>query len=123
MSKLIRNVFFTLMAVIIAAILYFILFGTEQRVESKTYTVEGNWRGALFYASETVETSISRYYYMYCFLPSIQLNDRTDYLVGFNSITPTNTSLNLDSTSTYASPRHHFRSSINSGGTNLINYH
>lgn len=123
MSKLVKDVFFTLMAVILAAILYFILFGTAQKVESETYEVEGNWRGALFYASETVESSISRYYYMYCFLPSIQLNDRTDELIGFKSFTPINTSLDLNSTSAYVGSSPHFSSSIDSGGTSLVNYH
>ena len=123
MSKMVRGVFFTLMAVIIAAILYFILFGTAKKVESETYEVAGGWRGALFYASETVESSISRYYYMYCYLPSIQLNDRIDELLGFNSFTPTGTSLNANSTSAYVGSNPHFSSSVDSGGTALVNYH
>lgn len=125
MSNLIKNVFFTLMAVIIAVILYFIFFGTTTRVDSTTYEIQDNWKGALFYAAENVETSISRYYYMYCFLPTVQLNDRTDELLGYNSIKPIGTNLVINSTSNYSNTEGYpyFRSCISCGDGILENYH
>lgn len=54
----------------VALMLYFAFFGIK------------DWRGVLFYASEVVESSISRYYYEYCYLPNIHMNDSIDESLG-----------------------------------------
>ena len=63
----VRNVFFLIMAVVIAAILYFIFFGATNTVSSETYEVQGGWKGLIGVASDSIEISVSRYYYNYCF--------------------------------------------------------
>lgn len=85
MTSTVRNVFFILMFAIIGAILYFIFFGTTNTVTSETYEVQGGWKGVLGVASDSIEVSIARYYYNYCFLPTVNVNNATDTLLGFNS--------------------------------------
>lgn len=70
MSSMVKNVFLTLMGSIVAVMLYGMFFGV------------GEWNGALFYASKVVESSISRYYYEYCYLPNMHMNDSIDESLG-----------------------------------------
>ena len=72
------------MAVVIAAILYFIFFGATNTVSSETYEVQGGWKGLIGVASDSIEISVSRYYYNYCFLPTLTMNDSTDSLLGYD---------------------------------------
>lgn len=89
MHNLVKDVFMFLACVIAAAILYFLFFGSNGvNVTSTTYSVDANWRGVLSLASDQVETSISKYYYDYCFTPTIKGNDGTDELLGFTSNMP-----------------------------------
>lgn len=88
MHSTVGKVFLLLMCVIVAAILYFLFFGTVSKVTSETYEIQGGWKGVVGVASDGVETSIARYYYNYCYLPTIQGNDGTDALVGFNARVP-----------------------------------
>lgn len=88
MHSTVGKVFFLLMGVIIGAILYFLFFGTVSDVKSETYEVKGGWKGVIGIASDSVETSIARYYYNYCYLPTIQGNDGTDALIGFTARVP-----------------------------------
>lgn len=88
MHSTVGKVFILLMLVIAAAILYFIFFGTVDDVKSETYEAKGGYKGVIGVASDTIETSIARYYYNYCFLPTIQGNDGTDAIIGFNSRKP-----------------------------------
>lgn len=88
MHKLVGNVFFLLMGVIAAVILYFVFFGSANDVDSETYEVKGGWKGVIGVASDGIETSIARYYYNYCYLPTIQGNDGTDALLGFTARVP-----------------------------------
>lgn len=89
MHETVGKVFLLLMLVIAAAILYFLFFGTVSNVTSETYEISGGWKGVIGVASENIETSIARYYYNYCYLPTIQSNDKTDELLGYTSRTPT----------------------------------
>lgn len=69
---LVKNAFLLIMAVMIAMSLYYICFGQAST----------GWRGLMFYSAEVVESSISRYYYEYCYLPNIHANDGLDEALG-----------------------------------------
>lgn len=84
MSKIVKNAFFFLMAAVVMAILYFILFGWGYNtyMGADGFVADNNmqtgmirYRGALYVAAETVESSIARYYYEYCFLPNVHATD------------------------------------------------
>lgn len=92
MNGLIKNVFLMIMGVTVAGVLYVILFGsiglsgqTIEMSENTGYSDRGmmrNWKGALWYAAEMVETPISRYYQMYCLVPNLHVNDYVDEALG-----------------------------------------
>lgn len=90
MNGLVKNVFLLIMGTTVAYVLYFILFGyigwNGQQMDidmaSTGYRSMARWKGALWYAAEMVETPISRYYYMYCYLPNIHMNDYVDENLG-----------------------------------------
>jgi len=81
-----------IMGVTAAGVLYVLLFGSiglsGQNVEMNTTTgysdrsIMRNWKGALWYAAEMVETPISRYYHMYCLIPNLHVNDYVDEELG-----------------------------------------
>lgn len=88
MNSLVKNVFLALLGVIVALVLYYICFGatnwtgnTIDKIGSgtqTTYTTDGTWMGLVSYMCASVELSISRYYYEYCYLPSVHSNDAID---------------------------------------------
>jgi hypothetical protein len=78
MTRLIRDVFIVLGCSILALTLYVLFFGTTNLNGNTITGVTGTWKGALFYASDAVETGISKYYYYYCFLPSYLGEYETD---------------------------------------------
>ena len=75
-SKLLRGVFFTLMCAIIMTTLYTIFF----KVPIKIGDIKVN--GALQYACYYMEYPISKYYYTYCFLPNVHMEDSIDDSLG-----------------------------------------
>lgn len=97
MNKLVKDVFLMLLGVVVALVLYVLLFGT-QNFEGNTVdgvTVYNRWDGALWFAARAVERPIARYYYEYCYLPQIRSTDYVDAELGCNLIadiqlTPTN---------------------------------
>lgn len=89
MINLVKNVFLTIMGVTVAMILYMVFFGTTSfdgtsLVGTKTgnITQTSSWQGVLWYAAESIETPISRYYYEYCYLPNIHQSDYVDEALG-----------------------------------------
>lgn len=109
MNGLVKNAFLVIMGVTVAMLLYFALFGTvdldgNSLVGNKTGNIEQTsyWRGALWYAAEAMENPISRYYYEYCYLPSIHKDDYVDEALGgsqtFSSIQKTATNLSSSPT-------------------------
>lgn len=91
MNSFVKNAFFTIMACVVATVLYFIFFGwgngdqfmsASGQLDSKTVTSNFRFKGVLFIAGETVEDSIARYYYEYCYLPNIHVNDGMDANLG-----------------------------------------
>ena len=88
MHSVVGKAFLVLMGAIIGAIFYFIFFGTVADVKSETYEIDGGWKGVIGVASDSIETSVARYYYNYCYLPTIQGNDGTDAMIGFNARIP-----------------------------------
>lgn len=90
MTGLVKNVFLLIMGSTVAYVLYFILFGyigwngqhMDIDMASTGYRSMARWKGALWYAAEMVETPISRYYYMCCYLPNIHMNDYVDENLG-----------------------------------------
>lgn len=91
MNETIKFIFLMLMGAIIAALLYWIFFGTvtlSSTDASGTYHAgeetagedasgfyfKSHWDGALMYASRAIETPISAYYYYYCYLPTAYNN-------------------------------------------------
>lgn len=71
-SRLLRGVFFTLMCAVLMGGLYLILFGNPN----------GKWEGALMYSSRQIEYPISKYYYSYCFLPNVHMEDSVSKSLG-----------------------------------------
>ena len=88
MNKMVKDVFLVLMGVIVALILYYIFFGATNWTGNKineigsgtqaTYRTDGQWMGLISYMSASVELSLSRYYYDYCYIPSVHSNDAID---------------------------------------------
>ena len=67
----VKNVFFLIMFVVIAAILYFIFFGWNTKITDTNYETDGSsFIGVLGYMSVSIEDSISSYYNEYVFLPT-----------------------------------------------------
>lgn len=80
-----------LMGAVVATVLYFILFGTtnlngdtvlKTSNASHALTFVSEWKGALWYMANAVEQPVSRYYYYYCFAPSIHSTDYLDVSLG-----------------------------------------
>ena len=70
-----------LMGAIIAALFYWIFFGTVSLNGDETvgkdasgFYFKSHWDGILTYASRAIETPISQYYYLYCYLPTAYNN-------------------------------------------------
>lgn len=89
MNNLVKNAFLVIMGVTVAMLLYLALFGTyDLNGNSLVGTKTGNitqlseWKGALWFAAEAMENPISRYYYEYCYLPSLHKNDYVDEALG-----------------------------------------
>lgn len=88
MNKMVKDVFLVLMGVIVALILYYIFFGATNwngtsidHIGDGTqanYSVDTQWMGLVSYMSASVELSMSRYYYEYCYVPSVHSNDAFD---------------------------------------------
>lgn len=71
LAKWVKGVFFTMMCAIIMSALYAWLLD---------YKV--NTGGALWYVARQVEHPISKYYYSYCYLPNIHMEDGVDKALG-----------------------------------------
>lgn len=91
MNSLVKNAFLVLMGAVVATLLYFIFFGTTDLAGNSSMQVnEGShvmtfareWKGALFYMAEAVQTPTAKYYYDYCFNPSIHSTDYLDMSLG-----------------------------------------
>ena len=86
MHSIVREVFFLLMMVTIAALLYFIFFGVstpdgsgwiyqgnETSIQGHdgtpglSNTQTGPWQGVLYWMARSLENPIAYYYYNYCF--------------------------------------------------------
>lgn len=84
LNGFVKNVFLTIMGVVVAFILYYIAFGaTDWRGGSitgngATVDTDGQWMGLLYFMSASVEVNMSRYYYEYCYIPAIHKNDSID---------------------------------------------
>lgn len=91
MSGMVRNVFFLIMGSVAAVAMYVILFGSF--FDSKGTYSEDIWKGALYTSTEAVQTSIAKYYYDYCFIPTIQSHANTDSLLGFDIQTPSSSGM------------------------------
>lgn len=106
MHKLVKNVFLMLLGCVVALILYFVFFGVN-------LTPYGNWEGLIYYSARAIETPISRYYYEYCYLPSMHSNDAIDKaLNGVNTVydiqqTPTDLTHGVDVFSFSTTPNHY----------------
>lgn len=70
MDSFVKNLFLTLMGALVALFLFWLFFGVKQ---TDTW-----WKGALWIATESVEVGISKYYYEYCYLPTIHSSDGVD---------------------------------------------
>lgn len=75
-SKLLRGVFFTLMCAILMSTLYTIFF----KVPIKVGDIKVN--GVLQYSALSMEYPISKYYYTYCYLPNVHMEDSIDVSLG-----------------------------------------
>lgn len=83
LNKVLKGVFAGIGCAVLMAILYFILFGGKAiDFQGKTYSAGSDWEGALFYASRQIEHPISKYYYSYCYLPSVHMEDSVDISLG-----------------------------------------
>ena len=78
MNDLVKNAFLMIMGATVAVILYWVFFGN------------GVWRGVIWFAADAVESSISRYYYEFCYLPNAHVNDYMDESLGCSIIFPIN---------------------------------
>lgn len=105
-SKVLRGVFFGLACAILMSTLYMAFFGV------------GSWEGALFYASRQVEHPISKYYYTYCYLPNVHMEDGVDVSLGatlaedYSSIMKTESDLSSPTSdnSSFGTENYHYSS-------------
>lgn len=92
MENYVREVFFILMASVVAVILIFIFWGNDSDIvlleTSDSEISIPAYKGVLGNASDVVEESIAKYYYEYCFKPAVGVNDGTDTQLGYSSKTP-----------------------------------
>ena len=96
MHSIVREVFFLLMMVTIAALLYFVFFGVSTPdgsgwiYQGKETSIQGHdgtpglsttqtgpWQGVLYWMARSLENPIAYYYYNYCLVPNVH---QTDYL-------------------------------------------
>ena len=98
MHNVVKEVFAIVIAVTIAAMLYFILFGSwddngllttnEFNYADGTASVgtqggaKNQWQGVLWYSARVVENPIAFYYYNYCLTPNVHKNDYLDMELG-----------------------------------------
>jgi hypothetical protein len=89
MNSVVKNVFLLIMGVVVAMILYLVLFGTQglngnslQNTYTGSIKETHSWQGAIWFMARSVENPISRYYYEYCYLPSMHSNDYVDKALG-----------------------------------------
>ena len=98
MDKFVKNVFLVLLYATIAFVLYYIFFGNYNRqgveVDGRVndYVVSSNdasvrWKGVLFVAADNIQTSIAKYYYDYCYLPTVYDTEYIDAALGGSVIT------------------------------------
>ena len=88
MHNMVKEAFLLIMMVTIAALMYFVLFGSWDNdgfLSEKTFIYEGedagvgttyngsakgsnkSWQGVLWYAARVIENPIAFYYYNYCY--------------------------------------------------------
>lgn len=84
-SKVLRGIFFTLACALAMFLLYYALFGSTN-LSGGAIAGTNEWEGALFYASRQIEHPISKYYYSYCYLPNIHMEDDIDASLGASII-------------------------------------
>lgn len=116
MNETVKFVFLVLMGAIIAALLYWIFFGTVALSGDDTvgqdasgFYFKSHWDGALMYASRAIETPISAYYYYYCYLPTAynnlymdaELSGTTPDASNFSDLTKLGSDLSIDTTDVY----------------------
>lgn len=89
MIRMVKDVFLVIIGVTVAMILYLVLFGTydldgNSLVGTKTGNIEQTkeWQGVIWYMARSIETPISRYYFEYCYIPSVHQNDYVDEVLG-----------------------------------------
>ncbi len=103
MHNIVKESFMLIMMVTIAALMYFVLFGSWDNdgvLTEKTFIYEGEdagvgttyqgvaqgskktWQGVLWYAARTVENPIAFYYYNYCLTPNVHGTDYLDMELG-----------------------------------------
>lgn len=126
MNETVKFVFLVLMGAVIAALLYWIFFGTvtlsstdasgihhagEETVgqDASGFYFKSHWDGVLMYASRAIETPISAYYYYYCYLPTAynnlymdaELSGATPNAGDFSALTKLGSDLSVDTTYVY----------------------
>lgn len=103
MHNMVKEAFLLIMMVTIAALMYFVLFGSWDNdgfLSEKTFIYEGedagvgttyngsakgsnkSWQGVLWYAARVIENPIAFYYYNYCLTPNVHGNDYLDMELG-----------------------------------------
>lgn len=119
LHKILKGVFAVIGCAVLMAILYFILFGGKAiDFKGTTYSAGSDWEGALFYASRQIEHPISKYYYSYCYLPNIHMEDSIDEALGgvlnanYENIMSTESDLASDSSDNtiFSTSNHHYSS-------------
>ena len=85
----IKTAFTVIGFAIAAALLYIALFGAYTFQSGSTITKNNakstsgeRWKGALFFAADSLEASMSQYYYDYCYLPSYYSDIWADEALG-----------------------------------------
>lgn len=96
MASTVKNVFFLIMFVVIAAILYLAFFGWNTKVTDTTYETSNSNIGVLGFMSVAVEGSISSYYNEYVFLPAAKTGNSLS--VRYLGITDYSDNINLADT-------------------------
>lgn len=86
MEKFVKNIFLTMMGVVVAMLLYFAFFGFH--LSGDSYYSGNEWEGALWYAGRAIETPLSRFYYEYCYLPTVNRDNAVDSALGGTQINP-----------------------------------
>lgn len=71
MHRVVKGVFYLMGMATVALLLYWVFFGQD-----------GNWEGALFWASRQAENPIAQYYHQYCYTPNVHATDYLDIELG-----------------------------------------